>query len=132
MFVPQLKLIPILKSCWWFHAYVTTFFFVSVFLNLRPFDIPLTNFDRLLEEIVLQNLGSLRFQNKLPWLLPRGLLLNVENLKIQAKVVSVTPPFEMSFLLPLEQMSQSPRVAFRIQGHQVCHFSVCIISDVVL
>jgi hypothetical protein len=96
-----------------------------------PFDIPLTNFDRLLEEIVLQNL-ALRFQNKLPWLLQRGLLLNVENLKIQAKAVSVSPPFEMSFLLPLVQMLQSPQVAFRIQGHQVCHFSARIISDVVL
>ena len=79
---------------------------------------------------MLQNLGSQRFRNKLPWLLQGGLLLNVENLKIQARVVFVNPPFEMSFSLHLVQLLWSPQVVFRILGLQVCHLSKCVIRIV--
>jgi hypothetical protein len=57
-------------------------------------------------------------------------LLNVENLKIQARVVFVSPPFEMSFSLHLVQLLWSPQVVFRILGLQVCHLSRCVIRIV--
>jgi hypothetical protein len=79
---------------------------------------------------MLQNLGFQRFRNKLPWLLQGGLLLNVENLKIQARVVFVSPPFEMSFSLHRGQLLWSPQVVFRILGLQVCHLSRCVIRIV--
>jgi len=62
---------------------------------------PLANIDGPLEEVVLQNLGSLGFQNQFPWLLRRGHFVDVRNFKTQERVALLSLHFEMSFLLHL-------------------------------
>ena len=54
--------------------------------------------DRQLEEALLQNMGYLRYQNKLLWLLQGGRLPGVKNFKIQGQVAFPILHSGMSYL----------------------------------
>lgn len=91
--------------------------YASVFCS----DIASINIDRPLEEVLLQNLVFLKFQNKLLMLLWRKLLPDVGSSKILAKLASMTLHCVTSFWLHLlVEITQNLVVALARKLNQIC------------